>query len=156
VKVVVYGYDMLGSADSYILQGAAPLVRQLFGMPLAGLGATHYGGMLASLEKEYKAKGFSLTHVSLWGSLQAAMDEAAKSSKNEQYMQDPIHCNSKGYNILLGKLKNDNDAELEEGNVLVIKHPLRGVCHIDNMTPTDIAWATKLLRWAKYTDQCWI
>jgi hypothetical protein len=48
-------------------------------------------------------------------------------------------------NVLLGKLKNDNDADLEEGNVLMIKHPLRD--HIDNMTPTDLACATKLLRW---------
>jgi hypothetical protein len=50
-------------------------------------------------------------------------------------------------NVLLGKLKNDNDAELEEGNVLMIKHPLREVRQIDNMTPTDVACATKLLRW---------
>jgi hypothetical protein len=50
-------------------------------------------------------------------------------------------------NVLLGKLKNDNDADLEEGNVLVIRHPLRGVRHIDNMTPTDIACATRMLRW---------
>jgi hypothetical protein len=49
-------------------------------------------------------------------------------------------------NVLLGKLKNDNDADLEEGNVLMIKHPLREVRHIDNMTPTDLACATKLLR----------
>jgi hypothetical protein len=50
-------------------------------------------------------------------------------------------------NVLLGKLKNDNDAELEEGNVLMIKHPLREVRQIDNMTPTHVACATKLLRW---------
>jgi hypothetical protein len=50
-------------------------------------------------------------------------------------------------NVLLGKLKNDNDADLEDGNVFVIKHPLRDVRHIENMTPTDLACAAKLLRW---------
>jgi hypothetical protein len=50
-------------------------------------------------------------------------------------------------NVLLGKLKNDSEADLEEGNVLMIKHPLRDVRRIENMTPTDVAYATKLLRW---------
>jgi hypothetical protein len=50
-------------------------------------------------------------------------------------------------NVLLGKLKSDKDAELEEGNVLVIKQPLRGVPHIDDMTAADIAWTSRMLRW---------
>ncbi|KAJ8595622.1 hypothetical protein M405DRAFT_806775 [Rhizopogon salebrosus TDB-379] len=49
-------------------------------------------------------------------------------------------------NVLLGKLKNDNDADLEDGDVFVIKHPLRDVHHIENMTPTDLGCAAKLLR----------
>jgi hypothetical protein len=50
-------------------------------------------------------------------------------------------------NVLLGKLKNDNDANLEDGNVFVIKPPLKDVRHIENMTPTDLACSAKLLRW---------
>ncbi|KAJ8583595.1 hypothetical protein M405DRAFT_828346, partial [Rhizopogon salebrosus TDB-379] len=42
-------------------------------------------------------------------------------------------------NGLLGRLRNENDADLEDGNVLIIKHPLRDVRHIENMTPTDLA-----------------
>jgi hypothetical protein len=38
------------------------------------------------------------------------------------------------------------DADLEDGNVLIIKHPLRDVHHIENMTP-NFACAAKLLRW---------
>jgi hypothetical protein len=36
---------------------------------------------------------------------------------------------------------------LEGGNVLLIKHPLRDVHRIENMTDADIACAGKLLEW---------
>jgi hypothetical protein len=38
------------------------------------------------------------------------------------------------------------DADLEDSNVLIIKHPLRDVHHIENMMP-NLACAAKLLRW---------
>jgi hypothetical protein len=38
------------------------------------------------------------------------------------------------------------DADLDDGNVLIIKHPLRDVHHIENMTP-NLACAAKLLQW---------
>jgi hypothetical protein len=50
-------------------------------------------------------------------------------------------------NGLLGRFRHVNDANLEDGNVLIIKHPLRDVHHIENMTPTDLGCAAKLLRW---------
>jgi hypothetical protein len=50
-------------------------------------------------------------------------------------------------NGLLDKFRNVNDADFEDGNVLIIKHPLRDVHHIENMTPADLASAAKLLRW---------
>jgi hypothetical protein len=49
-------------------------------------------------------------------------------------------------NGLLSRFRNVNDADLEDGNVLIIKHPLRDVHHIENMTP-NLACAAKLLRW---------
>ncbi|KAJ8582071.1 hypothetical protein M405DRAFT_831314 [Rhizopogon salebrosus TDB-379] len=42
------------------------------------------------------------------------------------------------------------------GNVLWIKHPLRDVHRIKNMTDVDIACAGKLLEWALRTNQYWI
>jgi hypothetical protein len=38
-------------------------------------------------------------------------------------------------------------ADFEDSNVLIIKHPLRDMHRIENMTPTDLACAAKLLRW---------
>jgi hypothetical protein len=50
-------------------------------------------------------------------------------------------------NGLLGRFRNVNDADLEVGNVLMIKHPLRDVRHIENMAATDLGCAAKLMRW---------
>jgi hypothetical protein len=48
-------------------------------------------------------------------------------------------------NGLLGRFRNVNDVDLKDGNVLIIKHPLRDVHHIKNMTPMDLMCAAKLL-----------
>jgi hypothetical protein len=37
--------------------------------------------------------------------------------------------------------------EIEDGNVLIIKHPMRDVHRICNMVPSDLALTDKLLRW---------
>ncbi|KAJ8594902.1 hypothetical protein M405DRAFT_808252 [Rhizopogon salebrosus TDB-379] len=50
-------------------------------------------------------------------------------------------------NELLRKFRNVRGEHLEGGNVLLIKHPLRDVHRIENMTDADIACAGKLLEW---------
>jgi len=59
-------------------------------------------------------------------------------------------------NGLLGRFRNVDGADLEDGNVLIVKHPLRDVHHIENMTHADLACANKLLQWALRTKQYWI
>jgi hypothetical protein len=48
---------------------------------------------------------------------------------------------------LLGRFRNVDGADLEDGSVLMIKHPLRDAYHIENMTHADVACADKLLQW---------
>jgi hypothetical protein len=50
-------------------------------------------------------------------------------------------------NGLLGRFRNVDGADLKDGNVLIIKHPLRDVHHIENMTHANLACAGKLLEW---------
>ncbi|KAJ8585559.1 hypothetical protein M405DRAFT_865311 [Rhizopogon salebrosus TDB-379] len=59
-------------------------------------------------------------------------------------------------NGLLRKFRVRNVEHIEGGNVLIIKHPLRQLHRIENMTHADIASTGKLLEWAMRTNQYWI
>jgi hypothetical protein len=58
-------------------------------------------------------------------------------------------------NGLLGRFRNVDGADLEDDNVLIIKHPLRDVQHIENMTHVDVACADKLLQWYAKRGDLW-
>jgi len=126
VKVVTYGYDFPGSVDG-ILSGSfwsgnnevstsTKLLLWMYntlGVRFINYSAMQLGNTFEKLSKEYSAKGFSFTYVPLWGSLQSAAEgkfesptfSLSKPSPNE-FMNDPIHANSKGYNVILGNLYN--------------------------------------------------
>jgi hypothetical protein len=58
-------------------------------------------------------------------------------------------------NGLLRKFRTvDGEHIIEGGNVLLIKHPLRDVHHIENMTHADVACAGKLLQWCANVAIC--
>jgi len=57
-------------------------------------------------------------------------------------------------NELLLKFRNVDGGHIEGGDVLLIKHPLRDVHHIENMTHADLTCAGKLLQWCARTQQC--
>ncbi|KAJ8580925.1 hypothetical protein M405DRAFT_833376, partial [Rhizopogon salebrosus TDB-379] len=59
-------------------------------------------------------------------------------------------------NGLLRGFRNVDGEHIEGGNVLLIKHPLRDVHRIENMTHADVTYAGKLLQWALRTKQDWI
>ncbi|KAJ8581172.1 hypothetical protein M405DRAFT_833000 [Rhizopogon salebrosus TDB-379] len=66
-------------------------------------------------------------------------------------------------NGLLRNFRNVDGEHIEGGNVVLIKHPLGDVHHIENMTHADVACAGKLLEWcakrgdlALRTKQYWI
>ncbi|PRP77977.1 hypothetical protein PROFUN_14097 [Planoprotostelium fungivorum] len=120
VKVVMYGYDFLGSAEEFIINDKAPrsgLYRTLYrwiGIPITNMVASSLSKTLSSLEKEYTQKGHHFTYVPLWGTLQHVIEEEEEDDKKRgysywkhsatEYMQDPIHANSKGFSVLMGKL----------------------------------------------------
>jgi len=126
VKVVTYGYDFPGNVDQ-ILSGTfwdkssevststklLVWMYNLVGVRVINYSAMQLGYTLEKLSKEYSDKGYSFTYVPLWGSLQSAAEgklespsfTLSKPSPNE-YMNDPIHANAKGYSIILGNLYN--------------------------------------------------
>jgi hypothetical protein len=55
----------------------------------------------------------------------------------------------------LGRFRNVDGADLKDGNVLIIKHPLRDVHHIENMTHANLACAGKLLEWCVKRGDLW-
>jgi hypothetical protein len=57
-------------------------------------------------------------------------------------------------NGLLRKFRNVDGEHIEGGNVLLIKHPLRNVHHIENMAHADVACAGKLLQWCRNVAIC--
>lgn len=118
VKVVMYGYDFLGRADEYIFtKDSSAFKRGLYkylAVPLSNYVATFLSSTLRSVEKHFRKQGFSVTYVPLWGTLQHVLDEEEKRDRKlgfsywkhsaEEYMQDPIHANAKGYSLLMGRL----------------------------------------------------
>ncbi|KAJ8584365.1 hypothetical protein M405DRAFT_845216 [Rhizopogon salebrosus TDB-379] len=58
-------------------------------------------------------------------------------------------------NGLLSRLKKGNSADLEDGNVLIIKHPLRDLRRIQNMVDVDLPVADRMLRWALWQKLHW-
>jgi lysophospholipase L1-like esterase len=123
VKVVAYGYDFPGSVDK-VLSGTfwdsnrevatsvkfAVWLYNTVGIRLINYSAMQFGHTLEKLSKEYSQQGFSFTYVPLWGSLQSAaegkQDYTLSKPSPSEFMNDPIHANSKGYNILIGNLYN--------------------------------------------------
>jgi len=123
VKVVTYGYDFPGSVDG-LLDGslwggdkdASSTAKFLIwmynnlGVRFINYSAMQLGSSFERLSKEYQKKGFSFTYVPLWGSLQSAAigKETFSYSLGKPsphiYMQDPIHANRDGYNVLLSNL----------------------------------------------------
>lgn len=122
VKVVTYGYDFPGSLD-HVLNGGylgdSSTIKWLstmynwFGVRFINYFATRLGSTLSTISKDFQKRGFSLTYVPLWGSLQqAAAADANKKFKGyslnepspDAYMNDPIHANDKGFEVLAGKV----------------------------------------------------
>jgi hypothetical protein len=58
-------------------------------------------------------------------------------------------------NGLLRKFRNVDGEHIEGGNLLLIKHPLRDVHHIENVTHADVACAGKLLQWCAKRGYLW-
>jgi len=114
VKVVMYGYDFVGNAEKWLFYGnpnsAWRHIYSWVGIPLINFGATYLSSTLDSLERDFKGKGYSFTHVPLWGSLQRESQKSKGYSlwrtSRDEYMQDPIHANAKGFGVLLGNLYN--------------------------------------------------
>jgi len=134
IKVVSYGYDFPGSVDevlsgalwdsntevSYSLK-ALIWMYKLVGIRFINYSAMQYGYTLQKLSEEYSKKGRSFTYVPLWGSLQSAAKQKGSTANTlalpppspvlnkpspSEFMNDPIHANKKGYEILLGNLYN--------------------------------------------------
>lgn len=126
IKVVTYGYDFPGDVE-HALSGkmwdrdkevsssmkAFLWLYNFVGIRVINYSAMQYGNTLEKLAKEYSAKGYSLTYVPLWGSLQSASagkpdapsPVLGKPSPYE-FMRDPIHANKQGYRVLMGNLYN--------------------------------------------------
>jgi len=122
VKVVTYGYDFPGSIHAVLngkYLGETSTIKWLatmyswFGVRFINYFSTRLGTTLGSLSKDFQKRGYSLTYVPLWGSLQqAAAADANKQLKGyslsepspDAYMNDPIHANAKGFEVLAGKL----------------------------------------------------
>jgi len=127
VKVVTYGYDFPGDVDQ-VVSGriwdsakdiptstkALLWLYNMVGVRVINYSAMQFGNTLEQLAKEYTAKGYSLTYVPLWGSLQSASSQKNSTTPNPilnkpspaEYMQDPIHANRNGYRVLMGNLYN--------------------------------------------------
>jgi len=128
VKVVTYGYDFPGSI-SEIVRGtfwnSAAEQEQLssstrfllfiyntFGVRFINYSAMQLGTTLTKISKDYAKKGHSFTYVPLWGTLQkaAAPVQQKKFSLSlsmpspSEFMNDPIHANSKGFSHLMSGL----------------------------------------------------
>jgi hypothetical protein len=58
-------------------------------------------------------------------------------------------------NGLLRGFRNVDGEHIEGGNVLLIKHPLRDVHRIENMTHADVTYAGKLLQWCAKRGDLW-
>jgi hypothetical protein len=58
-------------------------------------------------------------------------------------------------NGLLRKFRNVDGEHIEGGKVLLIKHPLTDVHHIENVTHADVACAGKLLQWSAKRGDLW-
>lgn len=120
VKVVMYGYDFLGNAEKFIINDAAPrssLYKTLYrwiGVPITNIVCGSLDKTLTSLEKEYRSKDLHFTYVPLWGTLQHVLEEKEDRDRKrgysywkhsaEEYMNDPIHANAKGFGVLMGEL----------------------------------------------------
>jgi len=122
IKVVTYGYDFPGCVEQFItgrwdndkeLTSSVKALAWMYktvGVRVINYSALHLGDSLEKLSKEYIKKGFSFTYVPLWGSLQSAAEgkpdvaPVLSLPSPNKYMNDPIHANSQGFNILLGNL----------------------------------------------------
>lgn len=117
-KVVMYGYDFLGRADDYIFTPeTSGFKRKLYhwvAIPLSNYVCSYLSGTLRSLQVKYRKRGASFTYVPLWGTLQQVLNEDEADDRRKgysywkhsasEYMQDPIHANERGYQVLTGRL----------------------------------------------------
>jgi len=86
----------------------------MFGIRFINYSVMQLGSTLEKLSKEYTRKGFSFTYVPLWGSLQSAKGKGTEQNSlpkpvlskpsPQEFMNDPIHANVEGFNILLSNL----------------------------------------------------
>ncbi len=127
VKVVMYGYDFLGDVEATVsLQKVSPTYGGYLstayrwgGIRVINYYTSKLGSMLEEVAQKQQSLGRPMTYVPLWGTLQAA-EEAEKENKHldldenisyslgkvspNQYMNDPIHANKRGYEILMTRL----------------------------------------------------
>eukprot|EP01118_Nematostelium_gracile_P014242 TRINITY_DN5505_c0_g1_i1.p1 TRINITY_DN5505_c0_g1~~TRINITY_DN5505_c0_g1_i1.p1 ORF type:complete len:242 (+),score=50.98 TRINITY_DN5505_c0_g1_i1:35-727(+) len=107
VKVVMYGYDFMGNCESWLRGSAYENLYKWVGIPLVNWGLTYLTTAMQNLEKEMKKGGYDFEYVPLWGTLQTKGGSESFSwfkPSSEEYMQDPIHANQKGFTLLMDKL----------------------------------------------------
>jgi lysophospholipase L1-like esterase len=125
VKVVMYGYDFLGNLEDTIpFHRLSPnygkylsWVYKSFGIRLINYYTMKLGSMLDDISKQEQKRGYPMTYVPLWGTLQAAAqkkDQPIEALDNVSYnlgasspsifMHDTIHANSRGYELLMTRL----------------------------------------------------
>lgn len=126
-KVVAYGYDFLGDiggivsgsywgGDQSSTTSTTKFLLFLYnnlGVRFINSSLMRIGGMYERLSKHYtKKNNHSLTYVPLWGTLQhGEIKEGEKkisykmgSPSPNEYMDDPIHANYKGFSLLMNRL----------------------------------------------------
>jgi len=126
VKVVTYGYDFPGSIEEVVsgtfwsarsseLSSSTKFLLFMynaFGIRFINYSAMQLGVTFQKLSKDYSKKEHSFSYVPLWGTLQKGLTPAHKKAHKyslampspSQFMNDPIHANQQGFELLLGQL----------------------------------------------------